>query len=59
MGKKKRVPPAGDSSGKALVEKDSRTFQEQGRGSIPSDVLGSYTGSPEDGEHPVQDADDL
>lgn len=26
---------------------------------IPTDVLGSYTGSPEDGEKPVQDADDL
>lgn len=26
---------------------------------IPADVLGSYTGSPEDGEEPVQDADDL
>lgn len=26
---------------------------------IPSDVLGSYTGVPEDGEEPIQDADDL
>lgn len=26
---------------------------------IPADVLGSYTGSPEDGGKPVQDADDL
>lgn len=26
---------------------------------IPSDVLGSYTGVPEEGEIPVQDADDL
>jgi len=26
---------------------------------IPSDVLGSYTGITEDGERPVQDADDL
>ena len=24
-----------------------------------SDVLGSYTGTPKDGGHPVQDADDL
>ncbi len=24
-----------------------------------SDVLGSYTGNPEEGEMPVQDADDL
>lgn len=26
---------------------------------IPSDVLGSYTGSSMDGSRPVQDADDL
>ena len=26
---------------------------------LPSDVLGSYTGVPESGEKPVQDADDL
>lgn len=26
---------------------------------IPTDVLGSYTGAPEDGGRPVQDADDL
>lgn len=31
----------------------------QGRGSIPSDTQGSYTGTPEDDWHPVQDADDL
>lgn len=24
-----------------------------------SDVLGSWTGTPEDGERPIQDADDL
>ncbi len=24
-----------------------------------TDVLGSYTGTPRDGSHPVQDADDL
>lgn len=26
---------------------------------IPSDVNGSYTGYPLNGEHPIQDADDL
>ena len=26
---------------------------------IPTDTLGSYTGSPEDGGRPIQDADDL
>lgn len=28
-------------------------------GGIPSDVLGSYTGSACDGDRPIQDADDL
>ncbi len=28
-------------------------------GEIYSDVFGSYTGTPLDGEEPVQDADDL
>lgn len=48
-----------DGAGKALVQDDSRTLQEQGRGFIASDTLGSYTGTPEDGGRPVQDADDL
>lgn len=26
---------------------------------IQSDVMGSYTGIPEDGDRPIQDADDL
>ncbi len=29
------------------------------RGGFPSDVQGSYTGMTDDGERPVQDADDL
>lgn len=28
-------------------------------GEIPTDVLGSYSGTPLDGSQPVQDADDL
>lgn len=32
---------------------------QQGRGMIASDTQGSYTGTPEDGFRPVQDADDL
>ena len=31
----------------------------EGRGDILSDVLGSYTGNPEDDSVPEQDADDL
>ena len=34
-------------------------FTTEGRGAIKSDVLGSYTGTAEDYEAPVQDADDL
>ncbi len=34
-------------------------MRRQGRGEIPSDVLGSYTGTGENDEAPVQDADDL
>lgn len=41
------------------LEEESRTLRRQGRGPIPSDVLGSYTGTPESGEVPEQDADDL
>lgn len=59
MDKKKRDNRMLDPQGKALIEDDSRTLREQGRGFILSDVLGSYTGTGEDGEHPVQDADDL
>lgn len=59
MKKKKKDARPIDAAGKALVADDSRTLQEQGRGSIVSDILGSYTGTPEDGERPIQDADDL
>ncbi len=31
----------------------------EGRGEILSDILGSYTGTAQDGETPEQDADDL
>lgn len=36
-----------------------RTLPQEGKGRICSDVNGSYTGTPEDGGVPVQDADDL
>lgn len=32
---------------------------KRGKKAVHSDVQGSYTGVPEDGGHPVQDADDL
>lgn len=37
----------------------AHTLPQEGKGHICSDVNGSYTGTPEDGGMPVQDADDL
>ncbi len=42
-----------------IVAAESRVMREQSRHEIPSDVNGSYTGTPIDGGVPVQDADDL
>lgn len=44
---------------KQSVQSAINALPTEGRGSILSDVLGSYTGSPENGEVPEQDADDL
>lgn len=44
---------------KQNIQDKAETLQQQGRGPIHSDILGSYTGTPEDGEVPEQDADDL
>ena len=42
------------------VIKVLRTAKEKGGSeNIPSDIMGSYTGRPFDGEVPEQDADDL
>ena len=41
------------------VESSAHAMVEQGRGEILSDILGSYTGTAQDGEVPEQDADDL
>lgn len=41
------------------MAKAENAMREQGRGDVLSDVLGSYTGNPVDGEMPEQDADDL
>ncbi len=41
------------------VENAVHAMPRQGRGSIVSDVLGSYTGTAQDDEVPEQDADDL
>ena len=44
---------------KQRVRRVADALNEQGRGEIHSDVLGSYTGQAHDGDRPVQDADDL
>jgi len=38
---------------------DAITLRSDNTENIHSDVLGSYTGVPEDGGRPIQDADDL
>ena len=50
MRQRKRVRP------EALARVLRRESESTG---IPSDVLGSYTGSAMDGDRPIQDADDL
>ncbi len=52
MGKQKK-------SARAKAKAMETPLREQSRGPIPSDVLGSYTGTPASGERPEQDADDL
>ena len=44
---------------KTKTKKATEAMRKQGREDIPSDVLGSYTGTAQHDETPVQDADDL
>lgn len=57
MTEKKKDPHFGGK--KNAAEASAATLRRQGRGEIRSDVQGSWTGTPEDGGVPVQDADDL
>ena len=41
------------------VTDSAKVMRKQGRGNIVSDVLGSYTGTPSDGDVPEQDGDDI
>ena len=41
------------------VQQAVNVMKSEGRGEILSDILGSYTGTAENGEVPEQDADDL
>ena len=57
MAEKKKCGCGKKKSGKH--EAPESTLKQEGKSDIPSDVLGSYTGTGANGEHPVQDADDL
>lgn len=41
------------------IEKMAETLKNMSKSEIPTDVMGSYTGTARDGDAPVQDADDL
>ena len=49
------------NNNKNFVEELSRNLAESAREPVPTDIDGSYTGSPVDSDDatPVQDADDL
>ncbi|WP_050698202.1 MULTISPECIES: hypothetical protein [Eubacteriales] len=47
------------SGAEQKAEKVASMMKQTGKGSILSDVGGSYTGTPQDDLYPVQDADDL
>ncbi len=57
MEKKQKKNPIQQSDNR--VSKAINSMVTEGRGKILSDVLGSYTGTAENGEMPEQDADDL
>ena len=49
----------GQSQAEIRAEQAACVLPDMNKGSIPSDVSGSYTGTPTDDLYPVQDADDL
>lgn len=52
-----------DQKDKEQVEAEIKimaaTLQNMSKSEIPTDVMGSYTGTARDGDIPIQDADDL
>ncbi len=44
---------------KNLTEEIINKFEPDKKNDFPSDINGSYTGNPKNGEMPIQDADDL
>ena len=57
--KKRKYKHPEDHPGITPIMLAAKTIQQEGRGIIRSDVLGSYTGTPDDHGMPDQDADDL
>lgn len=55
----KKKHPAAHLTDLSRVKAVAQALPQEGKGDIPSDVNGSYTGTPADGGTPVQDADDL
>ena len=55
----KEKHPAVHLTDLSCVKAVAQALPQEGKGDIPSDVNGSYTGTPTDGGTPVQDADDL
>ena len=53
------IYPAVHLTDLSRVKAVAQALPQEGKGDIPSDVNGSYTGTPTDGGTPVQDADDL
>lgn len=53
------TPDIAHSVDTLMGEAPSNVMREQGRGSILSDVLGSYTGTGDGDDVPEQDPDDL
>ena len=41
------------------IPKMAKTLRDMNQTEIPTDVMGSYTGTARDGDTPEQDADDL
>ena len=57
--KKEKNMSKSNKKTKNTTSSDLMEKMKGGKGNIKSDVLGSYTGNPEDGGVPQQDADDL
>lgn len=47
------------SQAEIRAERAACALPDMNKGNIPSDINGSYTGTPTDDLYPVQDADDL